>query len=76
MKETDKMNHPRMYYSFMRQQMCEDTLGASIVFNAKQNKKYLEYDNPSICCPVDAGVMPTKGACKKCKKCFSPGVYK
>lgn len=75
-KLVDNYSHPRIYYSFMRQSMDEDTMGASIVFNLQQKKKQLGYDNKKTCCPVDAGIIPLEGACSKCKKCFSEGVYK
>lgn len=72
----DAMRHPRVYYSYMRQEMGENTMGASIVFNNQQNHRNLTYDDPKTCCPVDAKAMPIKGACKKCRKCFSPGIYR
>jgi len=75
-EEVERLDHPQVYYSFLRQSMNEDTMGASIIFNLQQNKKQLKYDDRKRTCPVDAGVMPIHGACNKCRKCFSPGVYK
>ena len=72
----DNINHPRVYYSYLRQEADEDTIGAGIVFNLQQKKKLLPYDNKRMTCPVDAGAMTLQGACKKCRKCFSPGVYR
>lgn len=66
--------HPRLYFSFLRRFADEDTLGARIVFNAQQYKNILPYDDPATTCPVDAGMIPLKDACAKCRKCFSPDV--
>jgi hypothetical protein len=74
-EQVDKLLNSRIYYSYLRQEADEDTLGASIIFNMQQKKKELPYDDPKRVCPVDAAVLPVEGACKKCKKCFSPGVY-
>lgn len=68
----DRHRHPRVYYSFLRQEEGDDTLGARIVFNAHQKKKDLGYDDPRTVCPVDAGQIPLEGACEGCRKCFSP----
>lgn len=71
-----KINHPRVYFSYLRFYEEEDTLGASIIFNYHgPGQKNLSY-NPR-CCPVDSGRLPTLGACQKCRKCFNPKkVYK
>jgi len=74
-KLVDKVNHPRVYYSYLRQTADEDTLGAPIIFDAHSMKGKLPYD-AKRCCPVDSGRMAMENACEKCKKCFSPGVYK
>jgi hypothetical protein len=63
--------HPRLYYSYLRFNENEDTMGARIVFNAHQRKKNLPFDDPNTTCPVDAGVVPVKNACVNCRKCFS-----
>ena len=63
--------HPRLYYSYLRFNKDEDTMGARIVFNAHQMKKQLPYDDPKTVCPVDAGIIPKKNACENCRKCFS-----
>lgn len=73
-QEVDAMNHPRLYYSFLRFEEEEDTLDASIVFNAQQKKGQLSY-NPR-CCPADAKRLPVEDACEKCRKCFNPRVYR
>lgn len=71
----DKLNHPRVYYSFLRESADQDTLGAQIIFDAHNMKGKLPWD-PKRCCPVDSGRMAMENACEKCKKCFSPGVYR
>jgi len=71
----DAINHPRVYYSFLRETADQDTLGAPIIFDAHSMKGKLPFD-PKRCCPVDSGRMAMENACEKCKKCFSPGVYK
>ncbi len=66
--------HPRLYYSYLRFDKDEHTMGARIVFNAHQNKKTLPFDDVNATCPVDAGVIPIKNACHNCRKCFSESV--
>lgn len=66
-----RSRHPRLYYSFLRRSMDEDTMGARIVYNAQQYKKHLECDDPRTVCPADSGKLPIKGACEKCRWCFS-----
>lgn len=73
-KEVDAINHPRLYYSFLRFEEDEDTMGAGIIFNAQQKKGTLSY-NPR-CCPADAKRLKVEGACAKCRKCFNPRLYK
>lgn len=68
------MNHPQLYISFMRENVSDNVMNASIIFNAHQNKKNLPFDDPQRCCPVDAGVLPTKNGCENCKKCFSSSI--
>jgi hypothetical protein len=66
--------HPRLYFSFLRLDPDENTMGARIVFNVQQAKKIMPYDDPVTVCPVDADKIPVKGACVKCRKCFNPTV--
>jgi hypothetical protein len=63
--------HPRLYYSFLRRSMDEDTMGARIVYNAQQYKKHLICDDRRTVCPADADMLKIKGACEKCRMCFS-----
>lgn len=72
--EALRRRHPRMFFSFLRRKLDEDTMGARIIFNAQQLKKVLPFDDPVTVCPVDAGRVPVHGACAKCRKCFSPSV--
>lgn len=67
----DRLENPRLYYSFLREDMSDNTMGARIVFNSHQKKKILQFDNPRTTCPVDAGIIPVKDACQSCRKCFS-----
>lgn len=69
-----EQKHPRTYFSFLRTEADQDTLEARIIFNLQQKKKHLPFEDPRRCCPVDAGKIETKGACGKCRKCFSEGV--
>lgn len=66
-----RSRHPRLYYSFLRTSMDEDTMGARIVYNAQQYKDRLKCDDRRTVCPADAEIMPIKGACEKCRMCFS-----
>ena len=66
-----RSRHPRLYYSFLRREMDEDTMGARIIYNAQQYKKNLFVDDPRTVCPADGGTLPVKGACEKCRLCFS-----
>lgn len=66
-----RSRHPRLYYSFLRRSMEEDTMGVRIVYNAQQYKKHLVCDDPRTVCPADSGNLPIKGACAKCRWCFS-----
>jgi len=66
-----RSRHPRLYYSFLRRSMDEDTMGARIVYNAQQYRKHLTCDDRRTVCPADAEVLPIKGACEKCRMCFS-----
>ena len=66
-----RSRHPRLYYSFLRRSMDEDTMGARIVYNAQQNKKNLSCDDRRTVCPADAEMLAIKGACEKCRMCFS-----
>jgi hypothetical protein len=67
-----RSRHPRLYHSFLRMSMDEDTMGARIVYNAQQRKQDLQVDDSRTVCPVDGGLMPIEGACEKCRLCFSP----
>jgi len=67
--------HPRIYFSFLRTDSREDTLGAQIIFNMQQKKKDLPFEDLLRCCPVDAGKLETKDACQSCRKCFSDKVF-
>lgn len=74
----DKLNHPRVYYSFVRQYPEENTHNSAIIYNLQQKKKELstaKAENGFVC-PVDGGKMPVKGACARCRRCFSPVVLK
>lgn len=73
-QQVDKLKHPRVYYSYLRQRPDEDTMGASIIFDMHSMKGKLPWD-PKRSCPVDAGRMEMENACEKCKKCFRPEVY-
>ena len=70
----DKFGHKRLYYTYLRTNKGENTMGAAIVFNKQggelHKEKYYKEDNGRHC-PVDAGLMKTKDACGKCRKCFS-----
>lgn len=66
-----RCRHPRLYYSYIREEMGENTMGARVVFNLQQKKKELEYDDPHTTCPVDAGVLPLNGACTACRRCWT-----
>lgn len=70
-REIARSRHPRLYYSFLRRSMDEDTLGSRVVYNAQQHKGSLIYDDPRTVCPADSGLLPVKGACAKCRLCFS-----
>ena len=72
-EKMDSFNHPRVYYSYLREAADEKTMKSRIVFNAHQVKKQLLYDDKHTTCPVDAGIIPVKGACETCRKCFSKG---
>lgn len=69
-KEVDAINHPRQYYSYLRQFPEEDVGDARIIYNLKQKKNQLPYKDIRVC-PVDAGRLKVIDACKKCRKCFS-----
>jgi hypothetical protein len=71
--KVDRMRHPRVYYSYLRQTADEDTLDAPIIFDVHSQKGKLPWD-PKRCCPVDSGKMEMENACEKCKKCFSPSI--
>lgn len=71
----DELNHPRVYYTFLRETADTDTLGAKIIFDSHALKGQLPY-SPKTCCPVDSGKMPMENACSRCKKCFSPRILK
>jgi hypothetical protein len=73
-QQVDLQNHPRLYYSYLRQTEEEDTKGSSIIFNMQQKKKELPYEDKERVCPVDAGVIPLERACESCRKCFSSQV--
>lgn len=66
-----RSRHPRLYYSFLRRSMDEDTMGARVIYNAQQYKKKLLIDDPHTVCPADGGTLPVEGACAKCRLCFS-----
>lgn len=68
----DLLYHPRIYYSFLREDMNEDTLGARIIFNIQQKKGKLINDDPKTVCPADADEVMMKDACINCRRCFSP----
>jgi hypothetical protein len=68
-KIVDSIQHPRQYYSYLRQRADEDTHNAAVIFNLQRLKHQLP--KGSNCCPVDTGQMKTEGACEKCKRCFS-----
>jgi len=72
-KTVESLNHPRVYFSFLRCEEDEDTLNASIIFNLQQKKGSLSYN--AKCCPVDSGRLPVENACEKCRKCFNPKVF-
>jgi hypothetical protein len=74
-KQVDKLQHPRVYYSYLRESADEDTMGAQIIFDAHHMKGKLPWD-AKRCCPVDSGKMEMERACEKCKKCFSPKIYR
>jgi hypothetical protein len=73
-EEVEKINNRRVYYSFLRESANQDIRGAKIIFDSQKMKGKLPYNKR--CCPVDSGKIPLTNACEKCKKCFSPGVYK
>lgn len=66
--EVLKYNHPRIYFSYLRTDKNQDTLGSRIVFNSN---KSIPYDDKETVCPVDAGTIPVNNACYICRKCFS-----
>jgi hypothetical protein len=68
----DQLWHPRIYYSYLRENMEEDTLGARIIFNIQQKKGTLINDDPKTVCPADADEVQMKDACINCRRCFSP----
>jgi len=67
----DAIDHPRVYYSFLRTEENDDCMGARIVFNLQQKKDILPFDDERTVCPVDSDRMPVKGACKECRRCFN-----
>ena len=73
-KQVESINHPRLYFSYLRTGVDEDTMGTAIIFNQQRNKS-LTNDDKRKCCPVDAGKLKTEAACGKCRKCFSEKVY-
>jgi hypothetical protein len=66
--------HPRVFPVFVRLHTNDHTMGARIVMNAKQRRLDLPYDDPTTICPADAGQIEDKGACARCRMCFSPTV--
>jgi hypothetical protein len=73
-KIVDQLEHPRLYYSYLREEANEDTMGAAIIFNLQSKKHFLPYEDPKRVCPVDAGRLAVEGACAKCKRCASERV--
>jgi hypothetical protein len=67
--------HERMYFSFLRRHENEDTSGAQIVFNAQKSSVSTLHDSDR-CCPVDSGIIPLKGGCERCRKCFTEEILR
>lgn len=65
-------HHPRIFPVFLRTRLDEDTMGARVVMNAKQHRLELPYEDPATVCPADGGQIKEKGACARCRLCFSP----
>ena len=74
-EKVELIQHPRVYYSYVRSSITENVMGASIVFNMQQSK-LLPYEDASKICPADAKKIPIVGACSKCKMCFSDRILK
>lgn len=77
-KILDRFGHKRMFYTYLRTNREEDTLGTQIVFNKQgsilQKERFREEGGRY--CPVDAGMMKIDDGCNKCKKCISDRVLK
>ena len=58
----DKLPNSRIYYSYLRQEADEDTLGAAIIFNLQQKKKLFPRKRNKRVCPADGGIVPVDGA--------------
>lgn len=71
MAEAAQLQHARLYFSFLRTHPDDDTLGARVVFN-EQRTHGLPNDHSPTVCPADAGLIDFKGACARCRRCFSP----
>ena len=71
--DMDGLGHPNLYYSFRRKHPDENTLGAPVIFNAKQLPG-LPVDDERVC-RSDAGRGPMEAACQRCRRCFSAGVH-
>ena len=76
-KKVVRLDHPRIYFSFLRtktdEEIPEET---SVVYNLQQAPEgsLPVNDHPGLC-PADAGKFGTlKGACGRCRRCFSPKV--
>jgi len=78
LREVVALDHPRIYCSFLRTKADDEIPEVtSVVFNLQQAKGSLPAkDHPGVC-PADAGEYKTpKGACNRCRQCFSPKVLR
>ena len=74
-KEVDLLQHPRLYYSYLKTANDEDITQMQIVFHAQQLKHKLASIDKKKECPVDSGLLSISNACQKCKKCFSERIF-